>query len=236
MSSGRLWGWMCVVSVHGLIARLPDVEVVHGRCRAMAALDAILSPEWEFRYFSFDAAWATSQQMASMRNGSGDAYAIVFAPGGVWAYGFDHESGMSPYRCDPLASWPGLLEDLPAAFSELVAEPAFCDPLGALRATVCFWREREGAGWACGSPSPLSRAQDDGGAGWLFEVLVEGAQGYCAFAREYYDIDVDTQSVHHVFALKPLSQQIVSRLNPDTSLPDIAVELRSIGFEVEETH
>jgi len=33
-----------------------------------------------------------------MRNGSGDAYSIVFGPLGVIIRGFDHESPMSPAR------------------------------------------------------------------------------------------------------------------------------------------
>ena len=45
---------MCTVSVKNVIARLPDVEVVRDRCRAMAALDAVMSPDWEFRHFPFD--------------------------------------------------------------------------------------------------------------------------------------------------------------------------------------
>ncbi|WP_051450408.1 hypothetical protein [Actinospica robiniae] len=123
---------MCGVSVHELIARLPDVEVVRDRCRVMAALDPILSPEWEFRYSSFDAAWAPGQQTASMHNGSGDEYALVFTHGGAWAYGFDHESGMSPYRSDPLALWPGLIEGLPEEFA---ASPP--SPRSAARSARC---------------------------------------------------------------------------------------------------
>lgn len=41
-------------------------------------LDAILSPACERRSYSFNAGWADGEEMASMRNGSGDEYSIVF--------------------------------------------------------------------------------------------------------------------------------------------------------------
>ncbi len=47
--------------------------------RSLAMLDAIMSPEWEYRYFSFNANWDASlgERMASMRNGSGDEYFAI---------------------------------------------------------------------------------------------------------------------------------------------------------------
>jgi hypothetical protein len=35
-------------------------------------LDAIVCPEWEHRYYSFNANWAADEVMGSMRDGSGD--------------------------------------------------------------------------------------------------------------------------------------------------------------------
>ena len=37
---------------------------------------------------------------------SGNEYSIVFSPDGAFAYGFDHESPMSPYVND-IKPWPG---------------------------------------------------------------------------------------------------------------------------------
>lgn len=49
-------------------------------CKGIAALDAMLWEEWQDRYYSFDHAWNTSagQRMASMRNGEGDEWFMVF--------------------------------------------------------------------------------------------------------------------------------------------------------------
>jgi hypothetical protein len=64
--------------------RLPDIPVVRDRSRSLAMLDAILSPQWEYRYYSFNGSWGPAQELASMRNGSGDDYAVVFSPAGAW--------------------------------------------------------------------------------------------------------------------------------------------------------
>jgi hypothetical protein len=62
------------MTVQDVARRLPDIPVVRDRSRSLAMLDAILSPEWEYRYYSFNAAWGPAQELASMRNGSGDDY------------------------------------------------------------------------------------------------------------------------------------------------------------------
>lgn len=168
-----------------------------------------------------------------MSSGAGDEYSIVFTPEGFWAFGFDHESEMSPYGRDPLALWPGLLDGLPEVFRGLVQEPAFCDPDGpTMRATVCFWRER-GAGWSCGSPAAPGRLGEDGGAGWLFEVLVAGGDGYCAFARENYRDEIDVEAVHHVYAMRPITPEIIARLNPSAEASDLADALSAVGMAVQ---
>jgi hypothetical protein len=105
----------------------------------MAVLDAVLSPSWESRYFSFDRRWAPTEELASMRDGCGNEYSIVFTPAGAFARGFDHESPLSPYRLDPAA-------------------------------------------------------------------------------------------VQHVYALRPLTRAVVSRLNPDLDLHDLTDDLTGIGY------
>ncbi|MFJ5231090.1 hypothetical protein ACIQBJ_14495 [Kitasatospora sp. NPDC088391] len=219
------------MNVLSLIARLPAVPVLRDRSRALAVLDAVLSPEWEWRYFSYDAHWASGQEMASMRNGSGDEYSLVLTPDGVFARGFDHESPMSPYRTAPLAPWPGLLDTVPAVFRPQVEEPAFCDD-GVLRATVCFWRETHDTAWRTGDLAPLPPGQvDDGSAGWLFDVLAAGTpEAYQEFAEDYYETTVDLDAVRHVFALRPLTEAVVTALNPEQSLAGLAADLAETGY------
>src|SRR5262245_65269722 len=63
--------------------------------------------------------------MASMRNGQGDDFFILFNNSGAIIKGFDHESPMSPYAHKPKRVWPGVLDDVPDVFRSFLDEPAF---------------------------------------------------------------------------------------------------------------
>ena len=53
---------------------LPDVARLKRLLQSMAMLDAILMPEWEYRYYSFNALWGEGEMMGSMRDGAGDEF------------------------------------------------------------------------------------------------------------------------------------------------------------------
>jgi hypothetical protein len=110
-------------------------------------LDAIMSPEWESRYFSCNSSWAPGEEMASMANGSGDAWSIVFSAVGAFIRGFDHESAMSPAGNDD-ELWPGLVDTVPAVFAACLDEPAFSYE-GTLEATVGVGRTTRGLWRVC---------------------------------------------------------------------------------------
>ena len=50
------------------LATFPDIPTLRQLTRSLAMLDAIMSPEWESRYFSFDSHWGVGEEM---RNGQG---------------------------------------------------------------------------------------------------------------------------------------------------------------------
>jgi len=37
--------------------RIPDIETLRRLTKSVAMLDAIICPEWEYRYFSYDSKW-----------------------------------------------------------------------------------------------------------------------------------------------------------------------------------
>src|SRR5947209_6238038 len=78
-------------------ANLPPPDRLLKLCQSLALLDAILSPEWEYRSYSFNAHWDVEKrlQMGSMRNGSGDEFFILFSPQGAVILGCMHESAMA---------------------------------------------------------------------------------------------------------------------------------------------
>jgi hypothetical protein len=128
------------VNAHDVARLLPDIDGLRDLCRSLAVLDAILSPEWEYRYHSFNGDWSREEEVASMRNGSGDEYSIVFSPAGAYVRGFAHESVMSPYANEDHEPWPGVLDSVPEVFRAGVRKPAFCDEDGVPAVTVCLWR------------------------------------------------------------------------------------------------
>ncbi|MFH9353505.1 hypothetical protein [Kitasatospora sp. NPDC017646] len=215
-----------------MIKQLPDIETVRDRSKALAMLDAIISPEWEYRYYSFDSRWSPTEEMASMRDGAGNDYAIAFSAAGAYAQASDHESPMSAYRVTPPAPWPGLFESVPAVFRSYVEEPAFADHNGLPRATACLWREHIDSEWKCGNVDvPNEDMEDADGAEWLFGLLLEGtAEAYQGFIEEVYELDLDIEAVRHVLALQPLTQSVISSLNPDVTLSDIAEDVEQIGY------
>ncbi|GAB3189046.1 hypothetical protein GCM10027259_59170 [Micromonospora palomenae] len=214
------------MTAHAVAQALPDIATLRDRCRALAMLDAIMSPDWEFRYYSFDSRWGPGEEMASMRNGSGDAYSIVFSPPGAFIRGLDHESPMSPARNDEL--WPGLVDTVPEVFSAHVNEPAFSYK-GMLSATVCLWRQVDDDRWQAGDID-FPSGDDPDGADGLFEVLVDPTpMGYQRFAEDYYETSVDIEAVSEVLALRPLTEDLVRRLNPDVTM-DLVEYLAEISY------
>lgn len=98
---------------------LPPPTDLERICKGLAALDAMLCEEWQDRYYSFDHAWAPKlgQRMASMRNGHGDDWFMVFEAGGVFMKAFWHEY--------PHADVATIYEGLPTSLkAQLAATPS----------------------------------------------------------------------------------------------------------------
>ncbi|TDU89429.1 hypothetical protein EV138_2995 [Kribbella voronezhensis] len=215
------------MSVHDLIRQLPDIATVRRVSRALAVLDLVLCEDPQSRYYVFDARWSETEEAALMNNGSGDAYSIVFSPDGVYARGFEHESSMSPYRNEFGHTWPGMFDGLPAEFHQAMDEPAFADEDGRRLVTTCFWRRTDDAEWSCG---PVKNVSDDG-AEDLFDLVMDSRpEAYLTFAEDYYERALDLEAVRYVYALMPLSEYVVTSLNPERRLADLTEEIAEIGY------
>lgn len=242
MIDGRSWGGHpgidvevgldAAMSVLDVLQHLPGLSRVRDLSKALAMLDAVMSPHWEVRYYSFDSRWAPDEEMASMRNGSGDDYSIVFSATGAFVRGFDHESPMSPYRVAPMQLWPGMLDGLPQELLHLAAEPAFSDPEGTLLATACCWRLKSDSQWACGNVAlPSDGSDDPDGSTFLFDLLSDDRpEAYQQFAEEYYEVQVNLEAVRHIYALHALTPDVVAALNPDVSVAELEEDRQAIGY------
>ncbi|MFD6244006.1 hypothetical protein [Streptomyces roseolus] len=225
------------MTVYDVARALPGIEELRDRSRGLAMLDAVLSPAWEGRYYSFDAHWSETEQLASMKDGRGGEYTIVLSPAGAFARVFDHESPLSPYG--PLAdgaTWPGVLDGVPDAFREYLTEPAFLDEDDVHVTTACLWREPADTAWRTGPvafPGLEDHPDPDGSGRLLRLLLVDGtAEAYAEWASEYYETPVDLDAVRHVLALRPLTPEVVAALDAGVTLADLAEDVAEIGYPV----
>jgi hypothetical protein len=199
---------------------LPAVPQLIQRTKALAALDLILSPEWDYRYYSFNARWSPDEQMASMRNGSGDEWWIVFHKAG-WAAlkGLDHESSAwSKGRGRLSAALNAVIPQELSAFSQ---EPAFRWS----ETSFAYFCLSDASGWKRANDLTNIAADDDTGEGALLRHLIGSAEDYSSFAEDYYEKSVPIEIVTAVFALLPITDSVIMALNSEIVLDDISSEL-----------
>ncbi|MEU7283342.1 hypothetical protein AB0A69_31885 [Streptomyces sp. NPDC045431] len=216
------------MTVYDTAKLLPSIPELRDHCRALAMLEAVISPDADFRHYTFDTHWSPTDELASMSNGSGDEYSIVLAPAGAYIRGFDHESPMSPYVDD--VPWPGVVDEVPDVFRRYVDEPAFSHGLGFPCVTACLWRTADDDSWRAGAID-FPDACDPDGSAYLFEHLTDrSAEVYLEFAVDMHEVPVDLDAVRHVLALRPLTDELVAVLNPRLTLSALADDLATIGY------
>jgi hypothetical protein len=217
------------MSVYDLAAELPAIGVLRQRCQALALLDAIIDAD----YYDFTRSWG-EDQAASMTNGSGEEYNIVFtAAGGVFIRGLYHESPMLA-KHDGL--WPGLLDGLPDEFRPHVDEPAFFGPDDSLDATFVLWRRAGDDAWQAGRGidfAPVETDETDPDGSWLLDVLLDDiAEQYVDYAEEIFEVTPDRDAVEHVVAFRPLTDEVIAAIDPEADPEKIRRRAAEIGYPV----
>lgn len=211
------------------LSGMPDIAELKALCQSLALLDAILQPEWDLRYYSFNSRWAPGEQMASMRDGCGDEYHMLFNEAGAILKGFAHEAEMTPYRMNPPQVWQGVLDSVPASFASFLSQPAFD-----LEATTfCIWCQAVETNWKCGKidfPVGEHVQNDPDGSADLLVMFNGNPRTYQEWAEEYFEQDVPWSVVQHIYMHRPLTEAIVKSLNSDLSLEDLREDLEEIGY------
>lgn len=211
------------------LSGMPDIPTLEKLTRSLAMLDAIICPEWEYRYFSFNANWDPSrgERMASMRNGSGDEYFLLFGGAGAILKGFDHECPMSPWTGPQNAVWPGVLDHVPEGFSAFLNEPAF----NLKDTTFCIWRMGSDSVWRCGSISFPEGSDPDGSEGLLWAFDGNPAT-YADFARDYYEMSPADGAIERIYWHQPLTGELVAALNPNKEIAESLRDAEEIGYRL----
>jgi hypothetical protein len=205
------------------VMNLPGIEELRKLTQSLAMLDAIMSTEWEYRYYSFNCRWDTDEMMASMRDGSGSHWFLHFSRAGAFLKGFAHESPMASN-----APWPGVVDSVPPVFARSTKEPAFM-----MRdTTFCFWREPEGDRWQQGEIAFPSHPDPDGSQ-QLLGILNGGPEWYQSFAIAYNEMEIPLAAVVAIYDFQPITNQLVLSLNPEEAfIEDVIVDAKEIGYPV----
>ncbi len=200
----------------------PDPRTLGNRAMALAMLDALICPEFEYRYFSFDASWGDDEQMGAMRNGDGDHWFLHLSDGGAALKGYAQQvSG-----CDTRSMARAVQRLVPADFNCFLREPSF-----AMDAVSYFyWRRRGDAAWSkVVHPDADLPFWTDGSADYL-SILLAPADCYYDYATDYFECEPPMASIEHIYSLAPLTPEIVRSLNPQLSMAEAQAAAAAIGY------
>ena len=208
------------MSIVDRLDSLPGIEDLRRRSQSLAALDAILCPEWEYRYFSFNATWAPGEMLSSMRNGEGDDWLILFDRNGAIMRGFAVGAKMAK-DCP----WPGVVDAVPDEFTSFVEEPAFVIE----KTTFCLWRRHGDEAWSVG-PIETPGGRDPDGSLMLTRFLDGDPETYRKWGEEYYGERLNPRAIQQIYAHERLTEFLVRSLNAKARLHDLREEIEEIGY------
>lgn len=203
------------------LSPLGRVDQIKRLTQSLAVLDAIICPEWEDRYYSFDAHWGDGEMMASMRNGSGDEWYLLFTAAGAIMKGLDHESALFAFG-NPRK---GIYDEVPEAFQSFLDEPAFDID----NVSFCIWRTLQDSSWQVG-PIAFPEGPDPDGSAHLLAILDGNPETYKAFADDYYEAAFASDAIQAVYAHQALTDNLVRKLNAQLDVKAVDSDLRQIGY------
>ncbi len=202
--------------------RLPDIERLRLLTKWIAMLDAIICPEWEYRYYSYDSKWGHDEELASMRNGCGDDWFLFFDRHGAALKGFAHEYS--------LAGEPSfaarIQETIPPVFASFLREPAFSMDM----ASFCIWRDRTDPAWSVVSPVNGRVSPEEDGSAELIGILEGNPGTYRVWAANYYEREIPLPAVQAIYGHQTLSEHLIATLNSECALSDVNSDALEIGY------
>jgi hypothetical protein len=160
---------------------------------------------------------------------------FLFPPAGAVVLGFDHESPMSPHAFasgpDDFRPWPGVYDELPERFAELVRKNPFGESFDPAEVTFCLWNRSDGLDWKKGSIQYPGRVTGDpDGSGYILGRFRGYFDHFDNEMNELYGRSFDADTLFQVFSDEPLSPDDLRRLKPDLDAAAARELLREIGW------
>ena len=218
LTTGKGWIRMTRVGT-GNLSSFPTPSLLKKIMQSMAALDAIISTEWEYRYYSFNSVWGDGEMMGSMRNGSGDDLFILFSASGAFVKGFSHEQ-WEEFPADEA------YREVASCFAEAVSEPAFSPEL----VTFCCWYAIARGRWEEAAIPPFDC--EENGSAWMLSEIDGDATKYTEFAKEYYEVEIDEGAVRSIYNHVPMTVELAKSLNAEVDYRALMSDLAEIGYPV----
>ena len=198
---------------------LPPPHQLRKLMQSLAALDAVYSPEWQYRYYSFDTNWAADEEMGSIRNGSGDDVFALFTSEGCFLKGCSHE--YLDDKITPDAFYTGV----PEVFQAGLKEPAFSPN----RVSFCNWTGVKDSEWK----AAIDTATLDPKIFFLLEGLDGDPKTYNAFTSDYYEINTDLEHISAIYRHKPMTIARAKSMNAEIVYEELIESLKQIGYPIE---
>lgn len=198
---------------------LPHWKKLKETCKAMAVLDAILSPEWIYRYYSYDSKWSGNEEFFEMRNGEGGQMMILFKEEGTVINGYTSEMAESNKEA--------LTYGLPEVYEEFI----FGEPVSSSGTTFCIWTAADES-WQTGI-----LPQEEDYAEELLSALDGLPETYVTWASRYYDgsyieTGIPLETVTRIFNQEPLTTDMVLSLVKDVEDWDqLKQDLTEISYQ-----
>ena len=200
------------------LSLLPDKTKLQTICKAISVLDAILSPEWEYRYYSYNKQWSADEEFCEMRDGSGDQMLILFRKEGVVINGFAHEFKQQNKQ--------QLTKDLPPVFNEFI----FGEPVKTIGTTFCLWTTEQKK-WTTGK---IENTEDHSGE--MLKIFDGNPQTYINWAAEYFEESykesgIPLETVTKIYKGETLTKQMVlSIVDQVEDWEQLKTDLNEIGY------
>jgi hypothetical protein len=194
------------------LIHFPDIDTLKRRMQSLATLDALLSPEWEFRYFSFDKHWGAGEMMGSIRNGPGDDVFALFADVGCFIKEFYHEE----------ANLIEAYSRVPVEFLEATREPAFSPE----NVTTCYWRSRRSDHWEMSGNDGMF----DPSASFLLALIDGKPETYESFVKDYFERSLPSDLVTQIFDHQALKASNLDSFAYAGKLEKLKMDIKQIGY------
>ena len=195
---------MCLIPEESLM----NVEFKN-KLKYLSLLNAIIEPDWECRYYSYNCNWSESEEMASLRDSCGGEWFIWFSGELIAFKCTSPEDGIDD-------QFQQLVNKVPKEYSSFTNEPAFSMDNGS-----SIWYLKSGEWVELGLtindlPTPKT-------------IVEMSASNFCEFVEEFYEQELDVVLIEQFFNGE-FNLDMAKTINPDIDLVSLKEDINEIGL------